>query len=232
MENIPFYVYATFGLTLITTIYLFYRATQKSKGFIILIAVWVAVQSMMGIGGFYTITNTMPPRFQLLLLPPLVFTIVQLSTRRGRVFMDSLNLKVLTIIHTARMPVELVLYWLSISKAIPELMTFEGRNFDIVAGLTAPIIYYFVFVRKKWGKSVLIAWNLLSLALLINIIINGILSAPTPFQQFAFEQPNLAVLHFPFLLLPACIVPLILFAHIASIRQLLLNKSAANQLQY
>ncbi len=228
MENIPFYVYAAFGLTLLTSIYLFYKATPKSKGFVILVAVWVAVQSIMGISGFYTVTDSMPPRFQFLLLPPLVFTIVQLSTRRGHAFMDSLNLKVLTIIHTARIPVEIVLYWLSIRKAIPELMTFEGRNFDIIAGLTAPIIYYFIFVRKIGGRLMLIVWNLLGIVLLLNIIINGILSAPTPFQQFAFEQPNIAVLHFPFLLLPACIVPLMLFSHISSIRLLLLNKSTIN----
>lgn len=231
MENIPFYVYATFGLTLMATIYLFYNATPNSKGFLILITVWVVVQSLMGISGYYKVTDTMPPRFQFLLLPPLVFMIVQWSTGRGRAFMDRLNLKVLTLIHTVRLPVEIVLYWLSISKAIPELMTFEGRNFDIVAGLSAPIIYYIVFVRKIGGRSTLLVWNLLGLALVLNIIINGILSAPTRFQQFAFDQPNIAVLHFPFLLLPACIVPLILFSHIVSIRQLILNKPTDHSLQ-
>lgn len=225
MENIPFYVYATFGLTLITTLYLFYRATPKSKGFILLLSVWLLVQSVAGISGFYTLTHAMPPRFQLLLVPPLVLTIVLFSTKTGRAFSDSLDLRVLTIIHSVRIPVEIVLYWLFIGKAIPELMTFEGRNFDIIAGLTAPIIYYFVFVKQKWGKPLLIAWNVMSMGLLLNIILNAMLSASTPFQQFGFEQPNIAVLHFPFLFLPACIVPLILFSHLASIRQLILNKS-------
>jgi hypothetical protein len=225
MENIPFYVYATFGLTLITTLYLFYRATPQSKGFIALLSVWLLVQSIAGISGFYTMTHAMPPRFQLLLAPPLVVTIVLFSTRRGRAFIDGLDLKVLTIIHSIRIPVELVLYWLFIGKAVPELMTFEGRNFDIIAGLTAPLVYYFVFVKQTWGKPLLITWNIISMGLLFNIIINALLSASTPFQQFGFEQPNIAVLHFPFLFLPACIVPLILFSHLASIRQLLLNKS-------
>jgi hypothetical protein len=224
MQSIPFYVYAIFGLTLIATLYLFYKATPRSKGFIMLIAVWLLLQSIAGILGFYTVTNVMPPRFQLLLLPPLVFTIIQFSTKRGRAFIDSLDLKILTIIHVVRIPVEIVLYWLFIGKAIPELMTFEGRNFDIVAGITAPIIYYFVFVKQKWGKSILIIWNMVSTLLLCNIILNGILSAPTPFQQFGFEQPNIAVLHFPFMFLPACIVPIILFSHLASMRQLIFNK--------
>lgn len=229
MGNIPFYVYATFGLTLFVTLFLFYKATPKSKGFVILLSVWLLTQSVLGLLGFYTITNTMPPRFQLLLLPPLVFTIVQFSTKKGRAFIDSLDLKFLTIMHIVRIPVEIVLYLLFLGKAIPELMTFEGRNFDILVGITAPIIYYFVFVRQKWGKPALITWNMLSLGFLLNIIVNGMLSAPTPFQQFGFEQPNIAVLYFPFMFLPACIVPLALFSHLSSIRQLLLTKPFTNK---
>jgi hypothetical protein len=229
MANIPFYVYATFGLTLFATLYLFHRATPKSNGFIVLISIWLLVQSIIGILGFYTITNTMPPRFQLLLLPPLVFTIVQFSTKKGKAFIDSLDLKILTIIHIVRIPVEIVLYWLFVIKAVPELMTFEGRNFDIISGISAPFIYYFGFVKHKIGKSTLIAWNIICLGLLLNIVINGMLSAPTPFQQFGLEQPNIAVLHFPFMFLPACIVPIILFSHLSSIRQLIFSKSLINK---
>lgn len=224
MNTIDFYVYATFGLTLIATIYFFYKATPKSNGFLILIGTWLVVQSVIGISGFYTVTNTSPPRFQLLLLPPLIFTIVQFSTKRGRLFIDSLNLRVLTIIHIVRIPVEIVLYWLLAAKAVPELMTFEGRNFDIISGVTAPLIYYFGFVKNQLPKSILIVWNILCGGLLLNIIITGMLSAPTPFQQFGFEQPNIAVLHFPFMFLPACIVPLVLFSHLSSIRLLVISK--------
>lgn len=225
METIPFYVYVTFVLTLIATLLIFYRATKKSKGFIVLITIWLTVQSIISILGLYTTTNTTPSKFPFLLLPPLVFIIVQFSTRKGKLFIDSLDLKILTIIHIVRIPVELVLYWLFLSKALPELMTFEGRNFDIISGFTAPLIYYFGFIRNRLNKSILIGWNLLCMALLVNIILNAMLSAPTPFQQFGFEQPNIAVLHFPFLFLPACIVPVILFSHLASIRQFILNKS-------
>jgi hypothetical protein len=41
-----------------------------------------------------------------------------------------------------------------------------------------------------------------------------------PFQQFAFDQPNIAVLYFPFIWLPSCVVPLVLLSHLAAIRQL------------
>ena len=59
-----------------------------------------------------------------------------------------------------------------------------------------------------------------SLGLLLFIVFNGLLSAPTTLQQFAFDQPNIALAYFPYVLLPALIVPLVLFGHFVSIRQL------------
>jgi len=99
-------------------------------------------------------------------------------------------------------------------------MTFEGRNFDILSGLTAPFIYYFGFVKKSLNKKIILVWNFICLALLINIVATAILSAPFTFQKLAFDQPNVAVLYFPFVWLPCCIVPLVFFSHVASIRQL------------
>jgi len=104
---------------------------------------------------------------------------------------------------------------------MPGLMTFEGRNFDILSGLSAPIVWYFAFVKRRLKKPVLLVWNFLCLGLLINVAVNAVLSAPTRFQQFAFDQPNIALGYFPFLLLPACIVPIVLLSHVASIRLLI-----------
>ena len=66
---------------------------------------------------------------------------------------------------------EIVLFWLFLEKSVPELMTFEGRNFDIIAGITAPVIYYFGFVKNTLAKPILIGWNILCLGLLFNIIV-------------------------------------------------------------
>jgi len=124
------------------------------------------------------------------------------------------------MLHIIRVPVELVLLWLSINKAVPQLMTFEGRNFDMLSGITAPFIFYFGFVKNKLSKKILLAWNFICLALLLNIVINAVLAAPTNFQQFAFEQPNIAIFYYPFNLLPAVVVPLVLLSHLSAIRQL------------
>ncbi len=220
MEHLPVYAYITFGATLVIAIGLFYKATHYSKLFLLLLLVWVTVQSALGIAGFYSDPNTMTVRFPLLVLPPLLLLISRFFTKKGRAFIDGLDLPTLTLFHTIRIPVELVLFWLFVHKSIPEAMTFHGRNFDILSGITAPFIYYFGFVKRKIGRRAILAWNMVCLALLLNVVANALLSLPSRFQQFGFERPNLALGYFPFLLLPACLVPLVMFASVAAIRQL------------
>jgi len=228
MDTLPLYISLVFGLTLLASIALFYKAANYSKTVLTVIILWIIVQSTISISGFYKSENTLPPRFALLLMPPLLMIILLFVTKKGKIFTDGLNIKMLTVIHIIRIPVELVLLWLFISKTIPELMTFEGRNFDILSGISAPIVYYFTFIQNKMNSRFLLIWNLICLALVINIAINAVLSLPTPFQQFAFDQPNIALLQFPFTLLPSVLVPIVVFSHLVSIRQLLTKKLLLN----
>lgn len=228
MENLPAYISIVFGLTTILTVGLFYKATNNSRATLIIIFSWLALQTFIGLSGFYTVTNTFQPRFLLLIIPPLLVIIGLFSTSKGRHYIDTLDAKTLTLLHTIRIPVEIVLFWLFVNKTVPELMTFEGRNFDILSGLTAPIILYFGFIKNRLDRKIILIWNFICLGLLINIVANAILSAPFPFQKFAFNQPNIAVLHFPFNWLPACVVPLVLFSHLATIRQLLNDGRSKN----
>ena len=221
MESLPTYISLVFVVTTILTVGLFYKATNNSKPTLVILLAWLTIQTVIGLTGFYTVTNTIPPRFLLLILPPLVFIILLFATVKGRQYLDSLNVKTLTILHIIRIPVEVVLFWLFLNKAVPKLMTFEGRNFDILSGLTAPIVFYFGFIKTLMDRKIILIWNFICLGLLINIIVNAILSAPFPFQKFAFEQPNIAILYFPFNLLPSCVVPLVLLSHLATIRQLI-----------
>ncbi|MCF8452249.1 MAG: hypothetical protein K9G42_03540 [Pedobacter sp.] len=220
MENLPSYISIVFGLTTILTTLIFYKAAGNSKPVLLVILIWLAVQALIASSGFYTVTDTTPPRFLLLVLPPLLGIAGLFLSSKGRRFIDSLDLKSLTLLHTIRIPVELVLFFLFTYKAVPELMTFEGRNFDILSGITAPVIFYFAFIRKQLSRKIILIWNVICLGLLINIVSNAILSAPFPFQQFAFDQPNIAVLYFPFIWLPCCVVPLVLLSHLAAFRQL------------
>ena len=221
MKDLPFYIPAIFVLTTGLTLWFFYRTTNRSRAALIIALLFLAVQMALGLMGFFQVTDTLPPRFVLLAPPPVLLIISLFFSAKGKHFLDSLDLKFLTLLHIVRIPVELVLYWLFLHQGVPELMTFEGRNFDIFSGLTAPLVYYFGFVKKKLSRKVILLWNFICLGLLFNIVINAILAAPTPIQQFAFDQPNIAILYFPFVWLAGFIVPVVLLAHLAAIRQLL-----------
>lgn len=221
MDNLPIHINAVFGITTFLTVWLFYKAANNSKTFLVITIVWLAIQSVISVSGFYVVTSATPPRFPLLIVPPLLSIILLFITARGRKFLDSLDAKTMTILHTIRIPVEIVLLWLSMYQMVPKLMTFEGRNFDIISGVTAPLIFYFGYVKPVLRRKVLLTWNIVCLGLLINIVVNAALSVPTPFQKFAFDQPNIGILHFPIVWLPCCVVPIVLLSHLATIRQLL-----------
>lgn len=221
MENLPQFISIVFGLTTILTVGLFYKATNNSKATLLIILSWLVLQTLIGLSGFYNVTDTIPPRFLLLVFPPILLIIGLFITSKGRQYIDSLDTKTLTILHSVRIPVEIVLFWLFVNKTVPELMTFEGRNFDILSGLTSPLIFYFGYIKKQLNRKIILTWNFICLGLLINIVANAVLSAPFPFQKFAFDQPNIAVLYFPFNWLPSCVVPLVLLSHLATIKQLL-----------
>lgn len=224
MENLPLYISLIFGLTTLLTVFIFFKATNNSVITLVILLAWLALQGFLSVTGFYTVTSGLPPRFILLGLPALIFIISLFTTTKGRKYIDNLNIKTLTILHIIRIPVEIVLFLLFINKVVPKLMTFEGRNFDIVAGLTAPLIFYFGFIKKQLSKTVVLLWNFICIGLLLNIVVIAVLSAPFPVQQLAFDQPNIAILYFPFTWLPCCVVPLVLLSHLTTIRQLLNNR--------
>ncbi len=228
IANLPIYVNIVFILTTLLTVLLFYKAGSRSKIILGMLVLWLLLQAVLSYAGFYRVTNTNPPRFVLLALPAVLLIIFLFITAKGRAYINSLDAKTLTLLHVVRVPVGICLYWLFLHKSIPQLMTFEGRNFDILAGITAPFIFYFSYVKNKPGKTVLLLWNFICLGLLLNIVIHAVLSAPSSFQQFAFEQPNTAIFYFPFVWLPCCIVPLVLLAHLVCIRRILVKNSALN----
>lgn len=232
LSNLPTYIEITFGLTTLLTLWLVYRAlrhadSERTRNQAPLIGVvlmgWLLLQAGLSLAGVYAPNAALagPPRIVLFGILPTVLTVVLLmTTTAGRRFTDSLPLQALTYLNVVRVPVEVVLLWLFLHKTVPQLMTFEGRNFDILAGLTAPVVGYLGFTNGLPNRRWLLVWNLLCLGLLLNIVVNALLSAPTPFQQVAFEQPNVAIAYFPFSWLPTFVVPVVLFGHLTSIRRL------------
>ena len=93
---------------------------------------------------------------------------------------------------------------------------------DIITGITVPVLYLTCFKgRAVRSVTLLFGWNIIGLVMLGSIVVKGILSTPTVFQHLAFDQPNIAVLYFPFVWLPGFIVMVVLFSHLVMIKRLM-----------
>ncbi len=231
MENLPLYSIIVFIVTTGITFFLFYRASNYSFAVFLIISIWLLIQGLLSLTKFYQATDTNPPRGILFILPPLLFIIILFITAGGKRFIDQMEPGTLTLLHTVRIPVEFVLYWLYLDKQVPKLMTFAGGNYDIISGITAPLVFYFGFVNKLIGRNIILLWNLICLGLLFMITMHAIFSVPSSLQKFGFDQPNTAILHFPYAWLPSCIVPMVLFSHLAMIRKLILSGTSENRQQ-
>ena len=226
VEGLPPYVSPIFLLALAGSvgglIYAVRKASPSSQpAFIVAcgLFVWMLTQAILGYTGFYRHFESIPPRMTLALMPPLAVIVALIVLQSGKAVM-SLPLHTLTLIHVIRVPVELVFLWLYQNGQVSPLMTFEGRNFDLLSGLTAPIFGWMALRPAVFRKS-LIVWNSVAAVLVVNVVVHGVLAMPTPFQLLSFDAPNLAVAFFPFIWLPSVIVPIVLFCHAASLRQLL-----------
>jgi len=220
IENLPIWVDSTFIVTCVLTISLFHFSNGKPKKLTLLIIGWSIMQSILAYIGFYQNTDSIPPRFGLVLIPTTILIIYGLLPKQLKWVLETRQTKISTFLHSVRLPVEIVLYGLFINEMIPELMTFEGSNYDVLIGITAPIVGW-LFLKQKINKKILIGWNIIGLLFVIFILFNGILSSELPFQQFGFEQPNRAIIYFPFVLLPSTIVPIVIWTHISDIIKLI-----------
>ncbi len=190
------------------------------------LVVWALLQIILSITGVYAnTTNTMPPLLFLFgVLPWFILIGYLFFFKKGKNFIQALPLEYLTNLHIIRIPVEFVLAILVWEKNVPKQMSFFGSNYDIVIGITAPILAFLYFKQNKLGRTTLLIWNFIGLFFLMHIVIIAVLSAPSPLQQLNLDRPNVAILHFPYVLLPTLIVPVVLLSHLVSIKRLWVKK--------
>jgi len=220
IDGLPPWISALFAATVLVTI-VWFHAAGRSRGLLAGIVLWTILQCMLGLSGFYQDASLIPPRIFIVgVLPTVVLMAACFLTERGRRFVDAMDLRTLTWLHTVRIPVEVTLWLLVEREMLSEYMSIGGTNFDILSGITAPIIAYLAFRSGKDDRRLLLIWNVACTLLLLNVVLTAALGIPSPIQQHSFDQPNAAVLYFPFNLLPTVVVPLVLFAHLIALRRL------------
>lgn len=242
MSGNTLYLITQFGFILTTLIFFglairhLHRALTQSafdekrkksilRNVIIWLFTWVIVLSGLSLAEFFSDFSYLPPRFLFIIIVPMITLVwVLFFTNTTKQLLAHIPPSAIINLQVFRVFVELLLWLLFIQNLLPIQMTFEGRNFDIIAGLTAPFVAYFAFSKHVLsGKSVII-WNFFCLGLLLNIVLTAILSMPTPFRYFMNEPANTIIAKFPFVWLAGLLVPLAYGLHFLSIRQLINQK--------
>lgn len=190
---------------------------------IIVVFIWLMVTMIVAMRGSLADFSAMPPRIFLFIAPALVTAVVLTFFKKTGTFLKAIGPFWLIYIQSFRVLMEFILWELYRYQVIPKQMTFEGQNFDIVIGLTAPLIAFMCFNSKKWSPKVAIVWNIAGLAVLANIAVVALLSTPTPFRYFTNEPANTVIFYFPFVWLPTFVVPFAVLMHLLSLRQLLMK---------
>jgi len=118
-----------------------------------------------------------------------------------------------------RIPVEWLLHRLYLEGAVPVEMTYSGRNWDIISGVTGLALGWFMGRGRPTRGLLVLAWNVLGLALLMNIVTIAVLATPVPFRHFTDGPANLLPSTFPWVWLPSFLVQLALASHLLVFRQ-------------
>ena len=190
------------------------------NGTLISLIGWAIATFILSWSGFLSDFSTFPPKMTIVLVIPLITIIWTVRTQEMNEILLHTPPESIIWIQSFRIVVEILLWRLYVDNLAPIQMTFEGYNFDILSGLTA-IVVAFLITRNKISAQLVIAWNFVCLALLLNIVTIAILSLPTPFRVFMNEPANTIVATFPTVWLPALLVPLAYGLHFLSLRQYL-----------
>jgi len=187
-------------------------------------AVWMALTWAAAEAGILRDWDRDPPPFAFLVLGIVLLSAVIAFSGLGRRLAMFVPLWALVAVQGFRLPLELAMHAMFERGIMPREMSYSGRNFDILTGVTAVIVAALV-ATGRGGRRLVAAWNVAGLVLLVNIVILAILATPR-FQYFGADRLNVWVTYPPFVWLPAVMVLAALAGHLVVFRALRLQGHA------
>lgn len=192
----------------------------------IILPVWLAYVGLLSYTGVVGDAERRPPGVALIVLPTILFIAVSLARGRlGARIATSVPVALLIGAQTFRIGVEVILHRAWQDGLAPRMLTYEGANFDIVIGVSAPIVAWAVW-RGRLAARWAIVWNVAGLLMLANVIARSAMTAAGPFLAIQAEVPNLVVGTFPYTFIPGFFAPLAIALHVLAIRGLRSRRTA------
>jgi hypothetical protein len=198
-------------------------AKERSQKFLMASAFlfgWIAYLVILSATGILKDLN-LPPKFPLLVILPLLIGFIVFYRRsRNSVVVREIPKTWPVYFQSFRIIVEFILLYTYYANIIPESATFEGLNFDVLMGISAPFVAYLV-VRKDGSRLIQYVWNILGIfmVLFVGLIIASSMYFPELWGS-KVTQVNLKFVEMPYLLLAGVLAPLAIFMHVVSLVQL------------
>lgn len=200
------------------------RTRRATLVAIVLTVTWMEATWMAAANGVLREWNRTPPPFALFVLAILAIALAIAYSPYGRRLAATLPVWLLVLVQSFRFPLELAMHGMYEHGVMPVQMSYSGRNFDIVTGITAVVVARLA-ASGRAGPRLVLAWNVLGLLLLTNVVTVAILSTP-PIGYFGRERLNVWVTYPPYVWLPAVMVLAALAGHLLVFRALRLQHAA------
>jgi len=185
--------------------------------------VWLAVTGISGYTAKLHDFSQRPPRIMALIVLSFVGVYFGSYFPAARKLIESPGLAWLIRLQVFRVAVEIFLALGYRAGFVPVQMTLEGRNWDVLTGLTALPMAWLV-AKQKAPRWLIYAWNTMGLALLLNVMVVAAFSMPTPLRHFQNEPANTFVTYFPYIWLPTYLVQVAWMSHLLIFRAAKLQK--------
>jgi len=184
---------------------------------VLLMVLWLVYVTIMSLNMVF-LDPSLPPRIPLfLVLPFFVFIAYFFLSGHFRNIIAVIPLHWLIYFQTFRICVELLLFGLFMEHILPWAATFEGYNFDIGIGITAPLVGFLVSKGRLYPWAIRV-WNIMGLLTLLAVVI--ILNTYA-YRPWIFNATGTILGKgfgtFPITFLASFFMPLAVFMHIFSL---------------
>jgi hypothetical protein len=171
---LPLVVLATFSFVLV-------KRSRSLSWVVVVMAGWTIFTAAMAYSGLLAEFTSFPPWIPILVLAQLAFVFWLGWYSHWSDLLAKIPQYILVGLQCFRIPVELLLATLAARKLLAIEMTYNGRNFDVLEGITA---FALAILLKRCGENYLrhsvLVWNLIGLSLVTVVISHGMLSVSYP----------------------------------------------------